>query len=224
MKKKAVPDDKTAAAVVAKDPDDLKGALKKIGGSKSDRWNNILANQTFHTLWVRNSDKAALDQQYGATVAGLIGIGPRDELEGMIAAQLLAAHNAAMECYRRAMIGEQTFEGRRENLGQANKLSRTYAVLIEALNRHRGKGQQKVTVEHVHVHAGGQAVVGMVEAPGGGNQPQSEDEPHARQIAHAPQPPMWGPDAEREPVPVAGDAERPLPIARRPFAGSAGGE
>jgi hypothetical protein len=27
-----------------------------------------------------------------------------------------AAHNAAMECYRRAMIGEQTFEGRRENL------------------------------------------------------------------------------------------------------------
>jgi hypothetical protein len=28
----------------------------------------------------------------------------------MIAAQLIAAHNAAMECYRRAMIGEQTFE------------------------------------------------------------------------------------------------------------------
>ncbi len=27
-----------------------------------------------------------------------------DELEGMMAAQLLAAHNAAMECYRRAMI------------------------------------------------------------------------------------------------------------------------
>jgi hypothetical protein len=48
---------------------------------------------------------------------------------------------------------------------QANKLSRTYATLIEALNRHRGKGQQKVTVEHVHVHAGGQAVVGMAPQP-----------------------------------------------------------
>jgi hypothetical protein len=44
----------------------------------------------------------------------------------MIAAQLLAAHNATMECYRRAMIGEQTLEGRRDNLSQANKLSRTY--------------------------------------------------------------------------------------------------
>ena len=48
-------------------------------------------------------------------------------------------------------------------MNQANKLSRTWATLLEALNRHRGKGQQKVTVEHVHVHAGGQAVVGMVE-------------------------------------------------------------
>ena len=56
------------------------------------------------------------DKQLSATVAALIGIAPKDELEGMMAAQLVAAHNAAMECYRRAMIGEQTFEGRRENL------------------------------------------------------------------------------------------------------------
>jgi len=53
------------------------------------------------------------------------------------------------------MIGEQSFEGRRENLNQANKLSRTYSTLLEALNRHRGKGSQKVTVEHGHVHEGG---------------------------------------------------------------------
>src|SRR6201982_3218746 len=104
----------------------------------------------------------------GATIAALAGIGPKDELEGMMAAQLIACHNASMECYRRAMIGEQTFEGRRENLSQANKLSRTYTTLLEALNRHRGKGQQKVTVEHVHVHEGGQAIVGNVE--GGGMQ------------------------------------------------------
>ena len=35
------------------------------------------------------------------------------------------------------MLREQTFEGRHENLNQANKLSRTYAVLLDALNRHR---------------------------------------------------------------------------------------
>ena len=105
------------------------------------------------------------------------------------------------------MIAEQTLEGRRENLNQANKLARTYATLIDALNRHRGKGQQKVTVEHVHVHAGGQAVVGMVETPGGGDRAKSEEQPQAKQIAHAPQPAMRSPDKEREPMPVASEGE-----------------
>ncbi|MFZ5690215.1 MAG: hypothetical protein ACOY5F_03065 [Pseudomonadota bacterium] len=209
--------------MVANDPDDRKGRLKNIGGSRSDHWNNILANQTIQALWLEHSDPATRDKQYSATVAALVGIGPKDELEGMMAAQLIAAHNAAMECYRRAMIGEQTFEGRRENLAQANKLSRSFATLLEALNRHRGKGQQKVTVEHVHVHSGGQAVVGVVTPPGGGDRANSEDQPHAKQIADAPQPAMRCPDATREPVPVAGDAERPLPAARRAVAGRAEG-
>jgi hypothetical protein len=51
-------------------------------------------------------------------------------------------------------------------------------MLLDALNRHRGKGMQKITVEHVHVHSGGQAVVGVVEAPGRGVQLKSEDQPY----------------------------------------------
>jgi len=68
---------------------------------------------------------------------------PRDECEGMLAAQMIACHNASMECYRRAMLSEQTFEGRRENLNQANKLSRTYSALLDSLNRHRGKDSRR---------------------------------------------------------------------------------
>ena len=94
--KKTAADDKKATTVVANDPDDLKGTLKHIGGSKSDHWNGVLANQTIQTLWLKHSDKETSDHQLSATVAGLVGIGPKDELEGMIAAQLLAAHNAAM--------------------------------------------------------------------------------------------------------------------------------
>ncbi len=198
--------------------DDRKSALKHIGGSPSDHWNSLLASQAVQALWLGNSDEEARDRQLNATLAALVGIGPKDELEGMMAGQLVAAHNAAMECYRRAMIGEQSFEGRRENLNQANKLSRTWATLLEALNRHRGKGQQKVTVEHVHVHSGGQAVVGVVEPTGGGDRPKSEEQARARQITHAPEPAMRGPDAQREAVPVAGDGERPLSNARRKVA------
>jgi hypothetical protein len=89
------------------------------------------------TLWIKQSDPETRDRQLSATVAAMVGICPKDELEGMMAAQLIAAQNAAMESYRRALIGEQTFEGRRENLSQANKLSRTYAVLLDVLNHHR---------------------------------------------------------------------------------------
>jgi hypothetical protein len=199
-----------ADSMDADDPYDLKGVLKRLGGSQSDHWNKVLIDQTVQTLWPKHSDQ---ERQSRAALAGLIGIGPQDELEGMIAAQLVATHNATMECFRRAMMPEQTFEGRRENLNQANKLSRTYATLIEALNRHRGKGQQKVTVEHVHVHAGGQAVVGVVETPGGGDRAKLQEQPHAKQIAHAPQPAMRSADPAREPVPVASDAERTLPDA-----------
>lgn len=221
----------TPTTVVADDPDDRKGRLKNIGGSQSDRWNNTLANQAAQALWVKNSSAEERDKQLSATVAALMGIAPKDELEGMMAAQLVAAHNAAMECYRRAMIGEQSFEGRRENLTQANKLSRTYAALVEALNRHRGKGQQKVTVEHVHVHAGGQAVVGMVAAPGqtgGRDVNEIKEQPHAkqtaRQIAHSPESAMPCTDPPRDAVPIARDGERALPDARREGQGRAEGQ
>jgi hypothetical protein len=39
-------------------------------------------------------------------LGALVGIAPQDELEGMLAAQLVGCPNAAMECYRRAMLGE----------------------------------------------------------------------------------------------------------------------
>ena len=110
------------------------------------------------------------------------------------------------------MLGEQTFEGRKEALTQANKLSRTYSALLDSLNRHRGKGQQKVTVEHVHVHEGGQAIVGNVESTPGGGASKSKEQPHA--LGYAPGAPMPSAHEERDRVPIACDEERPLPDAR----------
>lgn len=144
----------------------VKEPLSRIGGSKSDDWNLTLADQACQTLWTKNSSAETRDRQIEGVVAALIGINPGDEIEGMIAAQMIACHSAAMECYRRAMLPEQTFEGRNMGLNHGAKASRTYAALVEALSRHRGKGQQKMTVEHVHVHQGGQAIVGMVDRGG----------------------------------------------------------
>jgi hypothetical protein len=112
---------KSEPEVHVHDVSKLHGHLKVVGGSMSDDWNNLVANQTNRTLWfAADSDPEEIRRERHAAVDALMGIKPGDELEGMIAAQLIAAHNAAMECYRRAMLGEQTFEGRRENLSQAN--------------------------------------------------------------------------------------------------------
>jgi hypothetical protein len=134
--------------------------------SQSSEFLDVLLKQTVNSAppWLVAEEQ--INQYAVAAGRALIGIQPIGELEGMLAAQLIACHGAAMECYRRAMNSK--LPARDYHLNQANKLSRTYATLLDTLNKHRGKGQQKVTVEHVHVHQGGQAIVGHVENQGGG--------------------------------------------------------
>jgi hypothetical protein len=66
-------------------------------------------------------------------------------------------------------------------------------------------------------------VVGTVVAPGGEDRQEIEDQPHAKQISHAPKPTMWRANEERAPMPITSDAERPLPDARRNVARRAEG-
>jgi hypothetical protein len=74
---------------------------------------------------------------------------------------------------------------------------------MEALQRYRGKGEQKMVVEHVHVHQGGQAIVGSVHQGGGAGE-RTEEQPYAKVIGHAPVATLPCPDPQREAMPVAG--------------------
>lgn len=87
---------------------------------------------------------------------------PRDEVESMLSTQMISTHLAAIECLKRTALLEQTFEGRQSGLVHAQKLMALYLRQIETLDKHRGRGQQKTTVEHVNVKAGGQAIAGNV--------------------------------------------------------------
>jgi hypothetical protein len=90
------------------------------------------------------------------------GIAPRDELEGMLAVQMVSTHTLAMEFLRRAALPGMPDLGVEVNVNRATKLMRVFGTQMEALSRYRGKGEQKMIVEHVHVHKGGQAIVGPV--------------------------------------------------------------
>jgi len=192
-----------------------------IGGSMSDGWNEI-GGQVANTLWTKHLDEDEGNKLRAAAVEALIGIKPKDKIEGMIGAQLVVCHIASMECYRRAMLPDNSFDQRHGNLNSANKLSRTYSALVESLNRHRGKGQQKMTVEHVHVYEGGQAIVGNVESRGGGVAPKSKEQPHA--LGYTSGATMPSADTTREFVSVPGDEERSMPDARGNVPGRTEGE
>jgi hypothetical protein len=172
--KKAKP---PAAVLEVKDDEEgvRRVSLDKYGmpGQGEDDLLALLAEQVIAATKVNDRTPEQTTDRYNAAIAAFHDIAPVGALEGMLAAQMIAAHMATMDCYAYlTKTGERpTHE---YHLNQVNKLSRTYVALLDALNRHRGKtGQQKVTVEHVHVHQGGQAIVGHVEHPGGGDQAKS---------------------------------------------------
>ncbi len=107
-------------------------------------------------------------------LAILNGIQPQDELEGMLAVQMIAVHNIAMETMRLAILGGQTFLGKQSNVSYATKMLRTFMAQMETLKKYRTGGQQKMIVEHVHVNEGGQAIVGTVNQGGTKNDKNSE--------------------------------------------------
>jgi len=65
----------------------------------------------------------------------------------MLAVQLVACHAAAVRALR-LLKGSQTIPQPDTNGNLAVKLMRTFTTQVEALQRYRGKRQQKVTVEH----------------------------------------------------------------------------
>ncbi len=95
-------------------------------------------------------------------------IGPRDQLEALLAVQMVGTHTLAMQFLARAVAEGQTVDGVNMNVERSTKLLRTFALQMEALKKHRSKGEQRVIVKHVNVHEGGQAIVGAVSHSGKG--------------------------------------------------------
>lgn len=108
-------------------------------------------------------------QQCNSAAAILTGIAPRNEIEGLLAVQMLAAHNLSMAMTRRALKTDRVDWMQRYGTLSA-KLMNVFTRQLEALARLRGQTrQQTVRVEHVTVEAGGQAVVGAVTTGGSGD-------------------------------------------------------
>ena len=106
--------------------------------------------------------KDADEEAINFALAVIAGIEPKDELETMLAMQMVAIHLATMTFTRR-LAHVETLDQQHGSERALNKLARTFAMQMEALKRYRCGGEQKVVVQHVNVNEGGQAIVGTVD-------------------------------------------------------------
>ena len=121
-----------------------------------------LAQQVISVLSLANLDKEEQTRRIGSALSLLKQIEPQNELEGLLASQMIGVHETAMECLEQSRVPEQTPAGRDTNLKHAVKFMGLFTKQLEALDRLRGKGQKKMTVERVNVEYGGAAIVGDV--------------------------------------------------------------
>lgn len=193
-----------------------------VGSASPDFTSEILCSLTS----LLGADLSPEDKAAGvnAMLAVVSGAAPQNEVEGVLAVQLAASHQLAMALLARAGRAEH-IPMLESNGNMALKLLRVSREHAEALAKLRRGGNQTVRVEHVHVHSGGQAIVGSVTQPGGrGTSNKTLDQPHApgaenadtRLFTTEPVTPLRSQDPQREPMPVArGEGTDKVPDARR---------
>jgi hypothetical protein len=117
----------------------------------------------------------------------------------MLAAQMAAVHVATMTFARDlAPVNTSAF----------NKLTRTFAMQMEALKRYRSDAEQKVTLQHVSVAEGGQAIVGNVTQA-----PRENGQEAAQEKAATPPPTL--PNTNVVPMPSMGKSKEHDPLSVR---------
>jgi hypothetical protein len=89
----------------------------------------------------------------------------RNSLEKMLAHQLAVAHKTALEITAKASFEENVTEKAR-SLNLAARLMEVFQNGLLTLQRLRSGGDQRITVQHVTVSAGAQAIVGDVKVGG----------------------------------------------------------
>jgi hypothetical protein len=87
---------------------------------------------------------------------------PKDPLEAIMLKQILMTHTVINKFFIGTVLIEQSTTGKDLNIGRATKLIKSFNAQIQAYIKYTKGGHQKVTVQHVSVSEGSQAIIGNV--------------------------------------------------------------
>lgn len=151
--------------VSTEDETDLyKATLCSATGSFDPDYARLLINSAINACTGNEKERV---NQINGIINTLLASKPKDAIEGMLLARLLVLHNNYMEYMSQAISTEGSHQVLDLRLNRSMKLMRLFNETLDTLNRHRRKGKQKITVQHVHVNDGGQAIVGSSFTAGG---------------------------------------------------------
>jgi hypothetical protein len=135
--------------------DNEKGIIRKatlcaVSGSANENFARLMFSQATSASFVEGYDHATIANAFNGA---LLSMAPQDEIEGMLCSRMLALNNQSMHFLARAAHPEMPPKGLELNINIAVKLMRVQNETLEALNKYRRKGEQRVVVQHVNVNS-----------------------------------------------------------------------
>lgn len=103
-----------------------------------------LITQIAEIMWFpKGTSETAREDRLIAAFDALVGIDPQDEVEGMLACQLIVTHRAALDCMRLSMAPSTAANDRTGIVDQVERLLAIYARNLAALDQHRARNKPK---------------------------------------------------------------------------------
>jgi hypothetical protein len=146
---------------------DLESHRKRLreafGNTMSDEFVDVLLGKLAEAL--RPGPFDALEEAtMNAALAIIHSMQPQSELQALLAVQIIATGFSGLRLLRQSQ--QQMTEDFIDVYGNyAIKLLRLQNDMIQTFDRYRRGNKQTVEVRHVHIHSGGQGVVGIINPP-----------------------------------------------------------
>ena len=136
--------------------------LKKLAGTDARAFAEEIIRMT--SLLSRSSlNTTEEENQYAKSLARsmMVELAPQDGLQGMIASQMIAVHHMQQKF---SFVARNMYHPNhvKPYVNVVTKLSNVFIQQAQLLTKLQGKNQQRVSVEHVTVNEGGQAIVGNI--------------------------------------------------------------
>src|SRR5215470_8043396 len=135
-----------------------------LSGTGNKRLAERLAYQVATCQWLPpDLGSEGTAEHTTSAIAALKELAPANAVEGMLATQMVAAHNASLDLLQRAMADSQPDRAIEERTRQYARLSEVFLKQLDRFVRQRGRQRQTIRIEHVRVVENGTVTVRQEE-------------------------------------------------------------